>query len=327
MVLRPGSRWPARARPPCRTPAGDRQPDAVVDVAVLEDRVRLAVVAAQRDPLGAVPEHGRDQVGEVLAGRALPDEDPHALAALLLRFVEHRALVVRLDPGGQVGVELPARTGRARGRRPGGRPAAAILASSSASPATTPGKFMTSATPMAPCSSSSSRTSAACELARRGSRTARPGTQLEAQMPNVNGRPAAAWASAATPRTPNTLAISCGSAATAVVPSGSTARTNSSTQSLVDSRCMWASMKPGVSAAPADVHDLAGLARPPARRSRRRRWPGRFASTPGCRGRRRCPRSAADQRARRRGRRRGRAGCRGGQSSSPHLPPAGFCRV
>ena len=51
-------------------------------------------------------------------------------------------------------------------------------------------------------------------------------------------------------RSPSTLASSCGSAATAVVPSGSTVATNSSIHSFVDSRCMCASMKPGVSAAP-----------------------------------------------------------------------------
>src|SRR5918992_6376023 len=70
-------------------------------------------------------------------------------------------------------------------------------------------------------------------------------------MPNVNGSGAAASASAAIPGTPSTLAISCGSAATAVVPCGSTVRTNSSIHSLVGSRCMWASTNEGVSAAPA----------------------------------------------------------------------------
>ena len=52
------------------------------------------------------------------------------------------------------------------------------------------------------------------------------------------------------PGTPSTFAISCGSAATAVVPCGSTVRTNSSIHSFVDSRCMWASTNAGVSARP-----------------------------------------------------------------------------
>src|SRR4029453_10039876 len=64
------------------------------------------------------------------------------------------------------------------------------------------------------------------------------------------GKSDAASTSAATPGMPKTLASSCGSAATAVVPHGSTLRTNSSTHSFVDSRCMWESMNAGVSAAP-----------------------------------------------------------------------------
>ena len=49
---------------------------------------------------------------------------------------------------------------------------------------------------------------------------------------------------------PSTFAISCGSATTAVVPSGSTSRANASGSSLVDSRCMCASTKPGTTYRP-----------------------------------------------------------------------------
>ena len=76
------------------------------------------------------------------------------------------------------------------------------------------------------------------------------GTQLDAYTANVSGSGRAASIRARIPGTPRTLASSCGSAATAVVPAGSTVDTNSSIHSLVDSRCMWASTKPGVSAAP-----------------------------------------------------------------------------
>jgi hypothetical protein len=62
---------------------------------------------------------------------------------------------------------------------------------------------------------------------------------------------------------PKTLATSCGSAATAVVPRGSTVRTNSSTHSLVDSRCMWASTKPGGHGGPVQVDLLEGLTAAP----------------------------------------------------------------
>ena len=108
---------------------------------------------------------------------------------------------------------------------------------------------MTSATPMAAYSSRSVATSGANSSA-PGLSKGEAGTQLLAQTPNVNGRWSAAAMSAATPGMPKTLAISWGSAATAVVPSGSTVRTNSSIHNFVDSRCMCASTRPAVSAAP-----------------------------------------------------------------------------
>ena len=157
-------------------------------------------------------------------------------------------------------------------------PAASIFATRSGSPAITPGKFMTSATPIAPCTSSSARTSAASSSAPALS-NGDAGTQLDAHTPNVNGRCAAASTSAATPGMPKTLAISCGSAATAVVPHGSTLRTNSSTQSFVDSRCMWESTNPGVSAAPPTSTTSRSRHVGPSPRRRRRRSRGRCRAT------------------------------------------------
>ena len=55
--------------------------------------------------VGPVGQHGRDEGAQVLAGRALADEDPHPLAALLLGLGQFGALVIRLHPGGQIGVE------------------------------------------------------------------------------------------------------------------------------------------------------------------------------------------------------------------------------
>ncbi len=122
---------------------------------------------------------------------------------------------------------------------------------------------MTSATPIAPCSSSSSRTSAACTSA-PGLSNGDAGTQLDAQIPNVIGSPAAAWASAATPRTPKTLASSCGSAATAVVPCG-----QDGAGELVDPELRRFQVHVRVDEAGRErgaghVDDLAGLSRPPA---------------------------------------------------------------
>ena len=47
------------------------------------------------------------------------------------------------------------------------------------------------------------------------------------------------------PSAPMTLVISWGSVMTVVVPWGSTARANSRGDTRLDSRWMWASMKPG----------------------------------------------------------------------------------
>lgn len=99
--------------------------------------------------VGPVGQDGGDEVAQVLAGRSLADEDPHPLAPLLLGLFQLGALMVRFHAGGQVGVEGSAEdagrmtvdaTTASRGRDAG---------SISGSPAMTPGKFMTSATPMA----------------------------------------------------------------------------------------------------------------------------------------------------------------------------------
>ena len=77
----------------------DGQPEAIVEVPDLEERVGLPVVAAQSDVIGPVGQDHRDEIAQVLAGRPLADEDPHPLAPLLLGLLELRALVVGLHPG------------------------------------------------------------------------------------------------------------------------------------------------------------------------------------------------------------------------------------
>ena len=74
-----------------------------------------------------------------------------------------------------------------------------------------------------------------------------------------SGRSPQTSSSQCTPSVPSTLAISCGSATTVVVPSGSTSRANSSTSSFDDSRCMCASTKPGHDVAAARVEHLVAL--------------------------------------------------------------------
>ena len=93
-------------------PGLDGQLHAVVEMARRRAGVGLAVVAAQGDVVGAVGQHGGDEVAQVLAGRSLADEDPHPLAPLLLGLVQLGALVVRFHAGGQVGVEGAAQDAR-----------------------------------------------------------------------------------------------------------------------------------------------------------------------------------------------------------------------
>src|SRR5438132_587702 len=76
------------------------------------------------------------------------------------------------------------------------------------------------------------------------------------------------------PSVPSTLAISWGSATTAVVPCARTARANSSTISLDDSMCMCASMKPGTRYAPE-----TSSRSPPSYRPSPTTWPSLTATS------------------------------------------------
>ncbi len=90
-------------------PGLDGQLDAVVEVPRLEQGVRLTIVAAEGDVVGAVGQHGGDEVTEILTGRSLADEDPHTLAPLLLGLCELGALVVGLHARCEVRIEQGAR--------------------------------------------------------------------------------------------------------------------------------------------------------------------------------------------------------------------------
>ena len=91
----------------------------------------------------------------------------------------------------------------------------------------------------------------------RGDSKSDAGTHDGAITNTSSGSPSVASSSQRTPSTPATLAISCGSQTTAVVPRGTTARANCAGVSLADSRCTWASMKPGHEELPAPVDPLA----------------------------------------------------------------------
>ncbi len=86
----------------------DRAPHVVVEVAVPEEVPRVAVVRREREALGVRGRHEREEVVEVLRGRALADPDVHPEADLLVRLGAREALVVRADAGADVRVQVEA---------------------------------------------------------------------------------------------------------------------------------------------------------------------------------------------------------------------------
>ena len=91
-----------------RDAEGDGVAHHPVDVAVVRDVLRLAVVGAERDPAGAVLGEQRQERLEVPRGGGLADQEPHPGAQPLASLLRRVRLVVRADPGGRVGVQRPA---------------------------------------------------------------------------------------------------------------------------------------------------------------------------------------------------------------------------
>ena len=73
-----------------------------VDVAVVRDVLRLAVVGAERDPPRPVFGKQRQKRLQVAGSRALADQEPHACAQPFAAFLDGVRLVVGADPGGGV---------------------------------------------------------------------------------------------------------------------------------------------------------------------------------------------------------------------------------
>ena len=86
-------------------PGGDRVAHHRVDVTVLGDVLGLAVVRAERDPLGAELLHERQQRLQVPRGRGFADQQPHPGSEALAPLLGRRGLVVGVDPGRGVGVQ------------------------------------------------------------------------------------------------------------------------------------------------------------------------------------------------------------------------------
>ena len=108
----------------------------------------------------------------------------------------------------------------------------------------TPGKFIISATPIVRLRRNRLSMSPVVN-GRRGDSKREAGTHDEAMTKTSSGMSSQQSRSQWMPSVPSTFAISWGSATTAVVPWARTARANSSTMSLDDSMCMWASTNPG----------------------------------------------------------------------------------
>ena len=264
-----------------RDALGDRDPAHLVDVALAQQHVRLAVVGAERAELRPVLAHQRQQVAQVARVGGLAQQHPHPAPALLERLLDGRRLVVGADARPRRRRRARGRARPARARRRARRRAPRACASTSGSPAMTPGKFIISATPSARRRRRIASMSPTVS-SRRGDSNALAGTHEGAITNTVSGRPSEASSIQCTPSEPSTLATSCGSQTIAVVPWGRTARANCAGVSLEDSTCMCASMKPGHEEAPARVDPLAALVGRRSRRSSRRRSRRRRRATRAC---------------------------------------------
>ncbi len=88
--------------------ARDRLSDAVIDVPLASEHISVPVVGGKAAPRRCAGIHEREKVAEVLLGRAFPDHDVYPPEELLSRLRKRRALVVALDPGVDVGVQISA---------------------------------------------------------------------------------------------------------------------------------------------------------------------------------------------------------------------------
>ena len=108
-----------RGRQGCRAVDGqhwraqrDQRADHVVEMAVLGDVQRVAIVGAQAHAERGEVGQQRLQRHHVLGHRPLADQDLHPPLQLLARFLDACCLVFRADARGDIGVQVPARQQR-----------------------------------------------------------------------------------------------------------------------------------------------------------------------------------------------------------------------
>ena len=200
----------------------DGDPAHLVDVALAVEEVGLAVVGAERAVVRAVLAHHRQQRAQVARVGRLADQHPHAAAALRQRLLGRERLVVGGDPGGDVGVQ--SRADHARRvpvdmRRDHPREHVRVAGDDAR-------EVHHLGHAERPRMAQDLRASRPARAARPATRSPTPGTHDGAITNTSSGSPSVAPSSHSTPSTPATLAISCGSQTTAVVPRGTTARAN-----------------------------------------------------------------------------------------------------
>ena len=212
MARAPGAAWPSAARPRARCPRSTATRHIWSMWPSRKQEVGLAVVGAERAVLGPVLAHQRQQRR---AGCARWRPRGSAPTCPRRRFSSASSSVVaswsERMPAADVGVQRAARARPARGRRRAWRRATRACASTSGSPAMTPGKFIISATPSArgwrriASMSPGVERPAAATRSRSPARTTAPSRRRRAAGPRTRR------AASATPSAPSTLAISCGS--------------------------------------------------------------------------------------------------------------------
>ena len=117
-------------------------------MALLGDVERIAVVGAEREERRGRDREERGQRVQVLRDGAFADQDRHALADLLQRLLGAGRLVVGADSGREIAVEVEAAHERRVAVDVAVREGLDLRKAGRDRPASTPGKFMNSASPM-----------------------------------------------------------------------------------------------------------------------------------------------------------------------------------
>ena len=240
-----------------RDPLGHGLAAHRVDVALAHEHVRLAVVGAERAVLGPVAAHQLQQRAQVARVGGLAQQHPEPAAALLER------LLPASSTRGRSGCRRPRRRRAPAPVTPGAWPStcgcSATLASTSGIARDDRREVHHLGDADRPLVAQDARPCRRARAARAATRARSPARTTAPSRRRAAAGPRCASSSQRTPSAPSTLAISCGSQTTAVVPRATTTRANSAGSSLEDSTCTCASIRPGTTKRPARVDPLAAV--------------------------------------------------------------------